>query len=228
MFDRVREKIAGRLRSLAELPLPERLAPLRSVVARAAQVVGGPVAAPATASRAAPVAAPVNEQDAHLASPKKPVSSAIADDSPAIAVPSAGGAVVAAAAVARSSAAHGQLGDPQKPAQVYGRATDLWTSRAVDLLRERSVAVEFVELENEEHAGLDDRLVVETKHQRAPFVFLRGQFVGGFNQLDAIDRFGQLDERTAAPGSAPKSPATRTKIVLLAGGDDEPPYGESR
>jgi len=180
MFDRVREKLAGRLRSLLY---------------------------------------PENTRAASAGEPRSTSSPVVAIGTPEV--------VVNAAAAAKGPLAHGVLGDAKKAAQVYGRATDLWTSRVVDLLKQRGVDCEVVELDDADSAGLDDRLVAETKQQRAPYVFLRGQFVGGFNQLDAIDRVGQLAERVAAPGSAPKNPAMRTKIVLLAG-DDETPYGERR
>ena len=42
-----------------------------------------------------------------------------------------------------------------------------------------------------------------------PYVYLRGEFVGGYNALDEIERLGQLDqrllpreERAAGPGPA--------------------------
>ena len=46
----------------------------------------------------------------------------------------------------------------------------------------------------------------ETKQATVPFVYLRGQFIGGFNALSEVERLGQLelalmtkDERATAP-----------------------------
>ena len=124
------------------------------------------------------------------------------------------------------------LGDPELAAQVYGRATDLWTSRAMDLFRERGVDARLVEL-SEGPAGstaatLESRLSVLTQRARGPWIFVRGEPIGGFNQLDALDRIGQLQARALPPSERPKGPARRTQIVLMDGGTEEPPYGERR
>jgi glutaredoxin len=96
------------------------------------------------------------------------------------------------------------LGDPAQAAQVYGRATDPWTMRAASLLERRGLRCQQYDLDAPEHVALSDRLVRETRRNRAPYVFLRGRFIGGYRELDELDRLGQLD-------------------ALLHGGDAERP-----
>jgi glutaredoxin len=91
------------------------------------------------------------------------------------------------------------LANPAVPAQVYGRGTDPWTGRALQLLTDRDVEHEFVDLETEGGAQIEAQLIRETRQNDAPFVYLRGEFLGGFNALDEIDRLGQLEERVKPP-----------------------------
>jgi glutaredoxin 3 len=97
------------------------------------------------------------------------------------------------------------FGDPELKAQVYGRKSCPWTGRAIKLLEDRKVDYDFVDLDDA-RPGTDIALVAESKQNTTPYVYLRGQFVGGYNALAEIDRLGQLDfalmtqaERDAAP-----------------------------
>lgn len=106
--------------------------------------------------------------------------------------------------VAAAAAPKG-FGDAELKAQVYGRKSCPWTGRAIKLLEDRKVDYDFVDLDDAK-PGTDIALVAESKQNTTPYVYLRGQFIGGYNALAEIERLGQLDfalmtqaERDAAP-----------------------------
>lgn len=114
----------------------------------------------------------------------------------------------AAAATTASTAkkAAAGFGDPSIKAQIYGKKSCPWTGRAITLLERHKVDFDYVDLEEPEHEAKLTGLALETKQHTVPFVYLRGQFVGGFNALSEIERLGQLEaalmtaeERAAAP-----------------------------
>ncbi|MFO0616818.1 MAG: glutaredoxin [Polyangiaceae bacterium] len=75
------------------------------------------------------------------------------------------------------------LGDPALAAQVYGKRTCEWSGRAVQLLREGGVDARFINLDEPEHRHLEVKLVAATKQYTLPYVYLAGQFVGGYDAL---------------------------------------------
>ncbi len=98
------------------------------------------------------------------------------------------------------------LGNPGIKAQIYGKNSCPWTGRAMTVLEKHKVDYDFVDLEQPEHEALHLRLSAETKQQTVPYVYLRGQFIGGYNALAEVERLGQLevallstDERAALP-----------------------------
>ena len=112
----------------------------------------------------------------------------------------------AAATTAAPKKSDGALGDPAVKAQIYGKKSCPWSGRAITLLEKHKVDFDFVDLEEPEHEPKLTRLVIETKQNTVPYVYLRGIFVGGFNALSEIERLGQLEvalmtaeERQAAP-----------------------------
>lgn len=102
------------------------------------------------------------------------------------------------------------------PIQVFGRDSCLWTGRAKRLLRDRKLDFEYVELVQPEDDALHDALIAHTKQNTVPYVFIRGELVGGFQELDEVDRLGQLEARVL--GRPVVSP-TGTKIVIATGDD---------
>jgi len=98
------------------------------------------------------------------------------------------------------------LGNPDVKAQIYGKKSCPWSGRAISLLERHKVDFDFVDLEEPEHEPLIIRLLNETKQNTVPYVYVRGQFIGGFNALSEIERLGQIEfalmsveERKAAP-----------------------------
>ncbi|HEY1555195.1 MAG TPA: glutaredoxin [Kofleriaceae bacterium] len=118
-------------------------------------------------------------------------------------------AAVAAPTPAKPAADASALGNPNIKAQIYGKKSDPWTGRAITVLERNKVDFDNVDLEEPEHEPKLLRLANETKQHTVPYVFLRGQFIGGFNALAEIERLGQLeyalmsaDERAAVPAHA--------------------------
>jgi glutaredoxin len=105
------------------------------------------------------------------------------------------------------------LGDPTVKAQIYGKKSCPWSGRSISLLERHKVDFDFVDLEEPEHEALAIRLIGETKQHTVPYVYLRGQFVGGFNALSEIERLGQLE---FALMSAEERKTAPTKIEIVA------------
>jgi glutaredoxin len=109
----------------------------------------------------------------------------------------------------RSASAHSGFGDASIKAQVFGKKSDPWSGRAITILERHKVDFDWVDLEEPENEDKLAPLTAETKQHTVPFVYLRGQFIGGFNALAEIERLGQLeyalmthDERSGVPAHA--------------------------
>ncbi|HWU89172.1 MAG TPA: glutaredoxin [Kofleriaceae bacterium] len=136
-------------------------------------------------------------------------------------------AAAAATATGPAKKAGSGFGDPSIKAQIYGKRSCPWTGRAITLLERHKVDFDYVDLEEPEHEAKLTGLALETKQHTVPFVYLRGQFVGGFNALSEIDRLGQLEaalmtaeERAAAP------PHQRSVVITARPNTDEVAPGE--
>jgi glutaredoxin len=115
-------------------------------------------------------------------------------------------AVAAPTPAPKKAAANAGFGNPELKAQIFGKKSCPWTGRAITLLERHKLDYDYIDLEEPEHENKLLPLSNETKQQTVPFVYLRGQFIGGFNALAEIERLGQLefalmtkDERAAAP-----------------------------
>src|SRR6266545_278391 len=78
------------------------------------------------------------------------------------------------------------LGDPGIKAQIYGKKSCPWTGRAITLLERHKVDFDYIDLEEPEHEPKLTSLALETKQNTVPYVYLRGQFIGGFNALSEV------------------------------------------
>ena len=101
------------------------------------------------------------------------------------------------------------FGDAKIKAQIFGKRSCPWTGRAITVLERKKVDFDFVDLDEPEHEAKLVPLANQTKQHTVPYVFLRGQFIGGFNALAEIERLGQLeyalmtaDERAKVPTHA--------------------------
>ncbi|HEY6561369.1 MAG TPA: glutaredoxin [Polyangiaceae bacterium] len=122
---------------------------------------------------------------------------------------------VSLARARQAVAAPASLGNPQRPAQVFGRSSCLWTGRVTRLLEDRGVEHDSVDLDDPANQAHHVQLVRETKQNESPYVFVRGEFIGGYDALSELDRLGQLAERVAVDVSG-KSGPLKSKIVVAA------------
>lgn len=123
--------------------------------------------------------------------------------------------VAAAAATTAPKKTEGALGDPTVKAQIYGKRSCPWSGRAITLLERHKVDFDFVDLDEPEHEPKSTRLVLETKQNTVPYIYLRGYFIGGFNALSEIDRLGQLEVALMTAEERKTAPAHLRNIEIV-------------
>lgn len=131
--------------------------------------------------------------------------------------------VIAQAHPAATTDALPPLGEPGRAAQVFGRTTCPWTQRALDLFKNQQVDATYVDLTDDAQALLKARLESETKQYTVPYVYLRGQFIGGYNALAEIERLGQLQWRIMTEAEQAAAPAHYKRVAVVA----RPSVGET-
>jgi len=136
-------------------------------------------------------------------------------------------AVAAPTPAAKPDASKVGFGDPTIKAQIFGKKSDPWTGRAITILERLKVDFDNVDLEEPEHEAKLVPLTNETKQHTVPFIYLRGQFIGGFNALAEIERLGQLDYALMTKEEREKVPAhARFEIVPRPNTDEVVPADE--
>ncbi|MEZ4402127.1 MAG: glutaredoxin [Kofleriaceae bacterium] len=114
------------------------------------------------------------------------------------------------------------LGNAEIKAQIYGKTSCPWTGRAMTVLEKHKVDYDFVDLEEPEHEHLTIRLSAETKQATVPYVYLRGQFIGGYNALAEVERLGQLEQAMmSAAERAALAPHERMVEIVARPNTDE-------
>lgn len=108
------------------------------------------------------------------------------------------------------------LGDPSIKAQVYGRKSCAWSGRAITILEKHKVDFDFVDLDDADHENKLPGLIRETHQNTVPYIYLRGQFVGGFNALAEIERLGQLEFALMTTAERAAQPEHVRGIVITA------------
>ncbi|ONG41473.1 glutaredoxin 3 [Alkanindiges hydrocarboniclasticus] len=76
---------------------------------------------------------------------------------------------------------------------VYTTTVCPYCVRAKQLLQRKNIAYEEIDL-NKEPSEVRSELMARTKHRTVPQIFINDQFIGGFDQLYALDKQGKLDE----------------------------------
>lgn len=99
---------------------------------------------------------------------------------------------VAAATAKSTEPVDKPLGDPGLPAQIFGRRTCDASGRAVALLLEHSVVARMINMDDADNVGLETRLIRDTKRYKTPYVYVRGEYIGGFEELAALVKSGKL------------------------------------
>jgi glutaredoxin 3 len=120
-----------------------------------------------------------------------------------------------ASTVTSTKKADASLGDPSIKAQIYGKKSCPWSGRAITLLEKHKVDYDFVDLEEPEHEAKAPKLAVETKQNTVPYVYLRGQFIGGFNALSEIERLGQLEVALMSAEERKNAPAHLRSVEVV-------------
>ncbi len=138
-------------------------------------------------------------------------------------------ASVAAPTPVKPAADATKLGNGELKAQIYGKKSCPWSGRAITLLEKHKLDYDFVDLEEPEHEAKLVRLIDETKQHTVPFVYLRGQFIGGFNALAEIERLGQLEFALMTPAEREQVPThARFEIVSRPNTDEVVPADQVR
>lgn len=124
--------------------------------------------------------------------------------------------VASVAATAKTTAKPTQVGfgDPSLKAQIFGKKSCPWTGRAITLMERHKVDYEYIDLEEPEHEAKAMPLSLETKQNTVPFVYLRGQFIGGFNALSEVERLGQFEVAMMSPEEREQAPAHLKGVVI--------------
>ncbi|AXY57809.1 glutaredoxin 3 [Acinetobacter chinensis] len=79
---------------------------------------------------------------------------------------------------------------------IYSTSVCPYCVRAKQLLERKGVVYKEINLSNEE-PEVRMELMQRTKHRTVPQIFINEQFIGGFDQLYALEREGKLDELLA-------------------------------
>jgi len=120
----------------------------------------------------------------------------------------------AVAAVTPTKKEQKGFGDPSLKAQIFGKKSCPWSGRAITLLERHKVDYDFVDLEEPEHEAKALGLATETRQNTVPYVYLRGQFIGGFNALSEVERLGQLEVALMSTEERANAPA-HLKLVEI-------------
>jgi glutaredoxin len=116
------------------------------------------------------------------------------------------------------------LGNPDIKAQIYGKKSCPWSGRAISLFERSKIDFDFVDLEEPEHEILAVKLANETHQHTVPYVYLRGQFIGGFNALSEVERLGQLEYALMSAQERKDAPAhLRVEVSARPNTDEEAP-----
>lgn len=81
---------------------------------------------------------------------------------------------------------------------IYSTTFCPYCVRAKQLLERKGVAYKEINLSNEA-PEVRVELMQRTNHRTVPQIFIKDQFIGGFDQLYALEREGKLDSLLANP-----------------------------
>lgn len=79
---------------------------------------------------------------------------------------------------------------------IYTTTVCPYCVRAKQLLQRREIEYTEVNL-NTEPTEVREELMARTKHRTVPQIFINDQFIGGFDQLYALERQGKLEQMIA-------------------------------
>lgn len=76
---------------------------------------------------------------------------------------------------------------------VYSRTVCPYCTNAKQLLKQKGVAYQEINLDHED-PQVRIELMQRTNYRTVPQIFINDQFIGGFDQLYALERQGQLEK----------------------------------
>ncbi len=76
--------------------------------------------------------------------------------------------------------------------EVYGKAGDDWSDKAIELLESKGALVSFLDVDR--IAGAEDEVLARGGRIVWPQVFLNNRAVGGWKDLEELEKKGDLDE----------------------------------
>ena len=79
---------------------------------------------------------------------------------------------------------------------IYSTSVCPYCVRAKQLLERKGIAFKEINL-SQETPEVRTELMQRTKHRTVPQIFINDQFIGGFDQLYALERDGKLDKLLA-------------------------------
>ena len=121
----------------------------------------------------------------------------------------------AAAPVAGAKVIAKGLGDPGIKAQIYGKKSCAWSGRVITLFEKQKIDHDFIDMDEPEHEPLHLKLIAETHQNTVPYVYLRGQFVGGYNAVAEIDRLGQMEFALMTQAERDALPEHQRSVVIV-------------
>lgn len=92
-----------------------------------------------------------------------------------------------------------RVGDPTIAVQLFTKDSCPTCHRALRLLEDARIEATVLAIDAPVNAYLAPLLSAETGQTTVPYVFIRGQFIGGYNELDQLQRLGELETRILAP-----------------------------
>ncbi|GAB4515783.1 MAG: hypothetical protein Tsb0020_34440 [Haliangiales bacterium] len=134
-------------------------------------------------------------------------------------------AAAAPAYAPSSSVADDAIANPDLPAQIYGKSSCPWTGRAITLLEKLRADYDFIDTDDSDNEHFESKLIAETDQKTTPWIYLRGQFIGGFNALNEVHRLGQLEDRLA--GVVSSNPGDKNVVVAARPEAEVSPPGEA-
>lgn len=75
---------------------------------------------------------------------------------------------------------------------MYTKGICPYCTRAKTLLQSKNQT--FTEISLDEHPELIDEMVAKSQRRSVPQIFINGQAVGGFDDINALNQQGKLDE----------------------------------
>ena len=87
------------------------------------------------------------------------------------------------------------VGNPDVAVQLFTKNSCPVCTRAKRLLESEGIEAEVVAIDEPVNAYLAPLLLRETEQGTVPYVYIRGEFIGGFDELDKLQRLGQLEAR---------------------------------